>query len=45
MGDTLGAMAIAGAILLGVVVFIVVITVAAVKRGEVAMHDAERHHH
>jgi len=45
MADVLNAMGIAGAILLGVLVLIVVITVATVKRGETAMHHMDKHGH
>src|SRR5688572_22245242 len=45
--SVLGALGVAGVILLGVVVLTVVITVAAVKRGEAAMqaesHGADKH--
>jgi hypothetical protein len=43
MGDALSAMAISGAVLLAVTVFIIVISIVAVKRGEAAMHDEAKH--
>jgi hypothetical protein len=50
MPDTLRALLISGGILLAVVVLITFISIAAVKRGEAAMHDESssgghgRHH-
>ena len=43
--DLLSALGIAGAILLGVVVFIVVISIAMVKRGETSMHGGNKRNH
>jgi hypothetical protein len=43
MPDTLRALMISGGILLIVVVLITFISIAAVKRGEEAMHDDARH--
>jgi len=45
MSDVLSSLGIAGAILLGVVVLTVVITVVTVKRGEAAMRGMDKHHH
>ena len=43
MPPVVQAMATAAALLLPVVIFIVVITIAMVKRGEVAMHGEDAH--
>ena len=43
MPDTLRALMISGGILLVVVVLITFVTIAAVKRGEAAMHDEASH--
>ena len=45
MSDLLRSMGLAGGILLAVVVFIVIITMAMVKRGEASMHNMDKHHH
>jgi hypothetical protein len=44
MSDLLGALSIAGGILLAVVAFIVVISIAVVNRGEVEMKKQGGHH-
>ena len=43
MSDIIAAMETAGAILLGVVVFIGLVTVVVVKRGEAALAKHDRH--
>jgi hypothetical protein len=43
MAEVWPALAISGGILLGVVVFIVIVSIAAVNRGEAAMHEDAKH--
>ena len=43
MSDLMRALAISGSILIGVVLFIVVISFVAVRRGEIEMSEAARH--
>ena len=45
MADVLRSMGLAGAILLGVVALIVVITAVVVKRGEASMRGVDKPHH
>jgi hypothetical protein len=44
MADVLRSMGMAGAILLAVVVLIVIVTMAAVKRGEASMRGMDKNH-
>lgn len=43
MSDVLSAMAISGGILLGVLVFVVLVTIVVVKRSEAAAHEDAKH--
>jgi len=45
MPDVVRAMGLAGAILLAVVVFIIIICKLAVDRGEASMKALDKHHH
>jgi hypothetical protein len=43
--DLIRALGISGAILIGVVVLIIVVSMIAVKRGESSMSEGSKHHH
>jgi hypothetical protein len=44
MSDVLRSMGLAGAILLAVVVLIIIVSMAAVNRGEASMKSIDKHH-